>query len=223
MNANCCVCGKDLERLMPDGAVRAFCASCGDHRTRLHDLWNMTFQAMDFTEDQLLEFHDAFETIVDQAKMQATINLPLNYGDQLIKQEKCESAVAARLALLRADGVTDLDIRTWWNMYDLDRRLMLYIQDLLEMALFLKLTQGDGLSKTDALIRLRKHRPSYGEPCNTQNRQDDDRPLPFELRDRINASMGRRGSSDLAELRHDLDHSTSFNSFVRREMRLGRI
>ena len=76
----------------------------------------------------LSEARDTVRTMLEQAKKDAekegTVNIPQNFGDILLEKEASDEKTKAKLAKLRKEGVTDKDIKWWWNMYDLERRMM---------------------------------------------------------------------------------------------------
>ena len=61
----------------------------------------------------------------EDARKETTDNLPPNYGDWLLEKEATDPNIKFRLAKARKDGARDEDIRIWWNLPDLERRLML--------------------------------------------------------------------------------------------------
>lgn len=65
----------------------------------------------------------------EESIREGTWDLPANYGDRLLEWEVTDDAVRAALAEKRAEGVTDEDIRWWWNRDDLERRAMLKADD----------------------------------------------------------------------------------------------
>jgi hypothetical protein len=75
------------------------------------------------------EARETIRTFIQQAKEEAqregTADLPQNFGDELLAIESTDEKVKAMFSNVRKEGVTDEDIRWWWNMPDLERRLML--------------------------------------------------------------------------------------------------
>ena len=51
------------------------------------------------------------------------------------------------LAKKRAEGVRDEDIRWWWSMHDLERRMMIKVDDISRLALYIKLRETEGLTE----------------------------------------------------------------------------
>ena len=134
--------------------------------------------------------------------------------------EKTRTMLSAK----RKEGVTDEDIRWAWNMPDLERRLMLKEDDdeNSRIALFMHhLDQGH--SPEEAAVRVKKFHPMYGDPNDTSKSSGDDRPLPFELKDRINRYIEMRSQQGADSFKTDLEATSSFNALVRLEIRNGNL
>jgi len=168
-----------------------------------------------------------FNTLLEQAKREAqkegTLDLPLNFGDILLKKEATDEKIRSILAKKRKEGVKDEDIRWWWNMHDLERRMMLKIDDIFRLALFAKLVEEDGLTKEEAAKRVRKLFPIFGDPDDTTHSSGDDRPLPYELKDRINNYTMKRSMLDPERYKKEIEESSSFNALIRKEIRKGNL
>jgi hypothetical protein len=158
-----------------------------------------------------------------EARAEGTDDLPADLGDQLLKRERASNAEAvAMLSKKRAEGVRDEDIRRWWNMHDLERRLMLKNDDTSRMGVFLW-ALDQGLSKEAAADKVRRTFPMFGDPADESHSAGDDRPLPDELKDRINRYVERRQKSDADQFKRDVEESSSFNALVRAEVRSGNL
>jgi len=132
---------------------------------------------------------DNVRTMLEQAKKDAqkegTGNLPQNFGDILLEREATDEKIKSMLAKLMKDGVTDKDIKLWWNMQDLERRMIQQEDFMSRFALFLKLRE-DGLDEKEAAKGVAKRFLIFGDPDDTTLGSGEDRPLPYELKDRIN-------------------------------------
>ena len=111
----------------------------GNHERQLEDMYVKMY-----VSDKgmpLSEARQAIRGFIQQAKeegvKEGTANLPPNFGDELLRQESSDEKIGAVLASIRKKGVTDEDIRWWWNMPDLDRRLMLKEDEANRLALFI--------------------------------------------------------------------------------------
>jgi hypothetical protein len=81
-------------------------------------------------------FNDMYNQVAEESKKEGTINLPRNYGDELLAKENSDEKIKKMLAKRRKEGVTDEDIKWWWNMHDYERRMMLKVDELNRIALF---------------------------------------------------------------------------------------
>jgi len=70
---------------------------------------------------------------------------------------------------------------------------------------------------------LKKFHPMYGDPNDTSKSSGDDRPLPFELEDRIKRYIEMRREQGGDFFKADLEATSSFNALVRREIRNGNL
>jgi len=165
-------------------------------------------------------------TLIQQAKEEAqregTADLPQNFGDVLLSRESTDEQTRAKLSAKRKEGVTDEDIRWAWNMLDLERRLMQKEDENSRIAAFMH-HLDQGLSQEEAAIRVKKFNAMYGDPNDTSKSSGDDRPLPFELKDRINRYIEMRAEQGADSFKADLEASSSFNALVRLEMRNGKL
>lgn len=155
--------------------------SSTDIEKQLEEQYVPIFQLMGMSLSQAKStFREMLELAKEEAQSEGTLNLPQNLGDILLKKD------SAMLAKRRKEGVRDEDIRWWMNRHELDRKMMIKVDDLSKFALFKKLMHEDGLNEYDAAKEVRKWFPDYGDPEDTTHTTGDDRPLPFELKDRIN-------------------------------------
>lgn len=156
------------------------------------------------------------------SKKDGTANLPLNAGDMLLKKEATDPGTRSMLAKKRKEGVRNEDIRWWWNMYDLERCIMVEIDNIHRMAMYTHSLEH-GMSFEEAAAKVRKYHPMYGEPNDTSNSSGKDRPLPYELKDRVNAYIEKKTLSDPDGLKKQVEQLSSFNALVRKEIRKGHI
>ena len=166
-----------------------------------------------------------FRTLLEKAKKESleegTLDLPQNFGDILLEEESTDKEAKSYLAKVRKEGVKNEDIRWWWNMHDLERRMVTTADEWFQHALYLKLIEEDGLSRNEAAKRIRKFYPIYGDPDDTSVMTGEDRPLPIELKLRVNIYMTRSRQTDSKQFIKDLEESSSFNALIRREIKKG--
>lgn len=167
-------------------------------------------------------FRDILEQAKEEAKNEGTLNLPRNFGDILLEKESSDEKIKSMLAKKRMEGVTDKDIRWWWNMHDLERRIMLKVDDIHRLALFEKLRE-EGLDVEEVARRIGKSFPVFGDPDDTVHTTGEDRPLPYELKDRINIYIEKRSQRDSEQFKKEIEESSTVNSFIRKEIGKGNI
>ena len=168
-------------------------------------------------------FHDLYSQAENEAKAEGSIYFPINLGDILLEQESTRQGAKAMLSKRRREVVRDEDIRWWMNRHELDRKMMTKFDDVSKFALFLKLRQEDRLSEEEAGRQVKKYFPIFGDPDDTSTSSGDDRPLPFELKDRINLYIQARSQKDPAKYKEDMTRSSSFNALIRKEIKAGNV
>jgi hypothetical protein len=150
-------------------------------------------------------------------------DLPEKVGDFLLEGESTDKTIKSSLAKKRKEGVRDEDIRWWFNMDDLERSILLKLDDVTRHALFTKLRQEDGLSEGEAANGVRRRYPVFGDPDDTTVATGEDRPLPYELKDRIRSFVKKRMQRDPEAFKKEIKGSLSFNALIRGEVKKGNI
>jgi len=168
-------------------------------------------------------FHDLYRQAESEAKKEGSINLPTNLGDILLEKESTHHETKSMLAKRRKDGVRDEDMRWWMNRHELDRKMMIKVDDINKLTLFTKLREQDGLSEEEAAREVKKYFPIFGDPNDTSTSHGDDRPLLFELKDRINVYIQKRSQTDPAKYKKEISESSSFNALIRKEVKAGNV
>jgi len=167
-------------------------------------------------------FHDMLKQIKEESENEGTSNLPQDFGDILLERESTNERTKSMLAKKRNEGVKDEDMRWWWNMYDIERRMMLKVDEFHRLALFEKL-QEENLSAEEAAERVRKSFPIFGDPDDTTNATGKDKPLPYELKDRINIYIEKRSKTNPEQFKREVEQSSTVNCLIRREIEKGNI
>ena len=162
---------------------------------------------------------ESVKEAVRRSKANGTFDSPPNMGDLILQAEATDEATRKRFAVKRAEGVTDADIRWWLNMHDVERHLLLLQDEAAKLGVFLY-WRDQGLSDEEA-GRKAARMVNYGDPTDTSHWSSDDRPLPIELKDRVNRLI-LSFAPDLPEARQHMESFSSANAFVRAEMRAGR-
>lgn len=168
-------------------------------------------------------FHDLYKLAENEAKAEGSINLPINLGDILLEKESTSQKIKSMLTKRRKEGVRDEDIRLWMNRHELDRKMMMKVDDMSKMALYTKLIEEDRLSAEEAAKEVKKYFPILGDPDDTSTSVGDDRPLPSELKDRINVYIQKRSQTDPEKYKKEIAESSSFNALIRKEIKKGNV
>jgi hypothetical protein len=167
-------------------------------------------------------FREMLKKAKEDSQKEGGANLPNNFGDLLLEKEPNDEKIKRIMAKKRAEGVRDEDIKWWWNMHELERRMMSKVDELAAFAMFLE-SRERGEEENIAALRVRKYHPFYGEPDDTSHASGNDRPLPYELKDRINIYIQKRAITDPKEYKGAIEKSSSFNSLIRSEIKNGNI
>jgi len=160
--------------------------------------------------------------LIKQAKknLSKNIYLPKNYGDYLLKNESKDEWIKDFLAKKRAEGVRDEDIRWLWNMKNLEREALAEWGQYNIAEMYSKFIREDGLSKEEALKKMKKALPIYGAGLPEGTNKDI---LPFELRDRVSNYTAKRGKFDPERLKKEMNDAVTCNDFIRQEIKKGNI
>lgn len=146
--------------------------------------------------------------------------LPQNFGDTILQKEK-EDPKFMNMHVKRNDGVQDADIKWFWNMHPLERCMLEIDDETARLTAYMHHSES-GMSGENAGKEVRKFHPMFGTPEDTQHTQGDDRPLPVELKDRINKWL-EKNTTDPQAFKDRLSRYSTMNSFVRAEIKAGNI
>ena len=167
-------------------------------------------------------FRDLIKEAKEESLKEGTSKFPQNFGDILLEEESTNPHYKSLLAKKRNQGATDEDIRWWWNMHDLEKRMMTKDDNLNGFALFLKLKE-DGLNEEEAGKRVKKSRPIFGDPDDAITSTGEDRPLPWELKNRVNIYIQKRSQPGTEKFKNEIAESSSFNALIRKEIKSGKV
>ncbi len=196
-----------------------FFSKYNEKEKALLDLYVQQFQKMGIPESSKMA-----ENLLDEAIKEAKkVALPPNAGDKILEKEKTDENTHKVLEKKRREGVRDEDIKWWWNLDNVERMMMLKVDEFHRLALHIKCRQDDGLSVERAAEQVRKHHPIFGNPEDTTHTQGDDRPLPEELKDRINIYIENQFINNSEKFKKEIEQSTTFNALVRKEIRAGKL
>ncbi len=198
--------------------------SSSDIEKQLEDIYLPMFQMMMGMSSSQAKgtFHDMLKQAKEESLKEGTLNLPQNFGDILLEKESLDDKIKSMLARKRIVGARDADIRWWWNMHDLERRIMVKVDELNRMAMFIDSLEK-GMKENKASERVRKFHPIYGDPEDTSHTTDDNGPLPYELKDRINIYIEKRGRANPEQYKREIETSSTFNALIRKEIKKGNV
>ena len=183
-------------------------------------------QLMEVMDISLPQAQVMFIRLLEQARHESsdlgTSKLPEDYGNLLLAREGEDEKVRSMLASRRNEGVRNEDVLWWWNMHDLERRMMLKVDEQRRTTQYLRHRQA-GLSKDEAGERVRTYYPTYGDPEDLPEAGPEDNHLPPELKRRIDRYIQKRLEIDGDGLKKEMEASTTFNALVRKEIRNGKL
>jgi hypothetical protein len=165
-------------------------------------------------------FRDLLKNAREESLEEGTSNLPLNFGEILLEKESTDEKIKSWLAMKRNEGVRDEDIREWWNMHDLERRILLGFDHMTRFSQLSRLGWGDQPYE-GRIATAGKFLPIYGDPNEPSYTAGDDRPLPYELKNRVNRYLEIRIQTDPIEFRKEVEKSSTLNALIRREIKRG--
>ena len=166
---------------------------------------------------------DMLGQVYKEAHEEGTDSLPPNCGDLFLEKESSDKKIGAMLKKKRTQGVSDDDIRNWWNIHDIERRMILKIDDAFKDAQFFKFTKQYGLNEDDAMKAIRKNFPIFGDPYDKTDASRNDRPLPYELMNRVNSYIKKMSQIDSEKYQKTVEASSTLNAFIRKELKKGQL
>ncbi|HNR53049.1 MAG TPA: DUF4190 domain-containing protein [Candidatus Dojkabacteria bacterium] len=130
------------------------------------------------------------------------------YNESKLSEEYLES--------VRAEGATDSDIESWWNLTEVERALIIKDDIVSRMAVFID-AKTKGLSDKKAMDEVKKAFPIFDIDFYKKNKEDgQNRPLPYELKDKINLHMLELANEiGLEKLKKEVRKYPTFNSYIR--------
>jgi hypothetical protein len=168
---------------------------------------------------------EAIKVCRKTAIREGTIDHPTDYGEFLILSAQSGDARAKEiLDKARREGATSEDIRDFWSLDDLERRMIKFYEDTLLSAMLRSLWKPGLPEHLEKEIEseVRKTWPVYGDPHDSSLGNGDDRPLPYELRNRVERWRTRFiCEKDGERLRVKAHGYSTFNALVRAEIRQG--
>ncbi|MFK7922713.1 MAG: CHAT domain-containing protein, partial [Bacteroidia bacterium] len=158
----------------------------------------------------------------EAAEEDKVYKLPEHYGDLLIDGVERQDPDCYAFVLRAVQGGASIEeVREWWNLPDLERRMYGWEADVLHNTLFVHLLQT-GYGEDEAFAVMKKHTVFFGDPSDQSLLTGEDRPLPPETRLWISAFIENATGSIHPATLHELavDYS-SINAFIRQQRTLG--
>ena len=180
---------------------------------------------------------------IKESKGAGTYILPSNFGNIMLGEERAKDPRIEKVAEIfrrvlpqkRNEGVRDEDIKWWWNLNDVERYIMLNVDEFHKLALFIsaiknsKSTDREKAGDEAGRIVWEAH-PIYtnGDPNIKPEKapsgiKREDFPLPIELKDRINCYIEKKAKSNPEGIKQEFKKFSTFNAFVRKEIKVGNI
>ncbi|MHC1716608.1 MAG: DUF4190 domain-containing protein [Candidatus Dojkabacteria bacterium] len=130
------------------------------------------------------------------------------YGKNELSEEYLES--------VKAEGATDSDIESWWNLTETERASIIEDDMTSRMAVFLD-AKTKGLSDKRAMDEVKKAFPIFDIDFYKETWEGEkNRPLPYELKDKINLHMLELADEiGLERLKKEVRKYPTFNSYIR--------
>ncbi len=174
------------------------------------------------------------EESISSSKEAGTYLLPSNMGEIILgkayaKDEKTYlfyKEIKETLPLKYREGVTDDDIKWWWNINDVERyilekkdiesRFLMIVEHVYEYAG--EISEEKAIE--EGINQVRKYHPIYSAYLKPMSKED---PIPIELKDRVNIYIEKRSKGNIDEYKREIEESSSFNDLIRREIKNGKL
>lgn len=133
---------------------------------------------------------------------------PHNMGDYLLKNEINNTRIKRMIEKRRLFGVTDEQIRQWWNKDELERGLIKKFSEFQRMAIY-SMLKNQGMSSKEAGKKVKMCFPTYGE-------KDLSLHLPYEIKEKVDNYIYTSLSNPqtAAAIRQQIEAAGSVNDFI---------
>ena len=136
--------------------------------------------------------------------------VPDNFGDYLLENEETNESIRQMLAARWDIGVTEQEIRDWWNKTEIERRLIRKCFEMELKSAFI-LFRANGLSYDEAGKQVRKIMIVYGE-------RDFDVNIPYEWKEKVDRLMVDALADDSERVQAEAILYPSINDYVRERL-----
>jgi len=196
-----------------------------DFKEELYQDYLEIFNNMGISKSKAEEFsHTIYEGAKQLSIENGTAILPILFGDYILEKEKKGEKLSLNLNLnkIRSEGVTDEDIRNWYNIIDIKRKAMIKEDEFFRFKAFVNFRKK-GMTEDEAMRETRKINPFYGDPDDETNMSGEDRPLPYELKLRVNDYDEKMRNNNPESYKKKMEQFTSYNALIRKELESGNI
>ena len=119
------------------------------------------------------------ELIADvKQELKDSPDLPVKFGDYILENESVNEKIGNMLSDRRKLGVSDEELREWWNKSALERSVIRKIDEMFHMTVFMW-AREHGMSPEDASGHVKNSLPMFSET-------DLDNALPYEWKEKVN-------------------------------------
>lgn len=196
----------------------------------------MIFDQMkcDISESKIMA-KDLLDKAIEVSKSEGSYYFPTNFGNIVLGLDKAPNSYIERCAEIyrknipskKSEGVRDEDILNWLNRNDVERNIVVQFDNVAKMAMFINEFETSKETTEEKIAekgseKIRKYFPFYGNPNDTSHTTGDDRPIPYELKDRVNIYV-EKVKHDPEKFKSVLEKYSSYNAFIRKEIRDGNL
>ena len=208
-----------------------------DIEKALLDLYTQTLSMMNMPSAEAKKMSgDILDQAIEESKKEGTYYLPQNLGDIILGNAESNNpainrfaeCIRQKLPKKKMEGVKDEDVRRWWNLNDIERRMTVMQDNISKTSSYIMLTEKNNESSQEkrsekAVAKVKKSFPDFDDSDDTSYSSGDDKPLPYELKDRINIYIQKRTNENPEKFKTEIEQASSFNALIRREIKTGNL
>ena len=205
-----------------------------DERRLLNEYSELLSIQMGYSNDQAAQLVEIMiDRCIEEAKKDDYYDIPLNFGDAILGSAQINNSkfstflnfMKDNLHLLKVEGVTDSDIRWWWNMSEVERRMAREVDAISRRGAFMQFLE-DGLEPPDAAFKVKTHFPTFGTfQYSDPQLKGENRPLPYELKKRIGEWIVKKMKSEPTgrSFKMNCEKAGSEDAYIRQEIKNGNL
>jgi len=153
-------------------------------------------------------------------KLMNSTNTQINIEDKFFKDRV--DYYKKYIDVRKKEGVIESDIRSWWDLHYLERAFIQELDNSFRLVAAL-INREKGLSGEESAKLIRRIFITYGDPNDTSHAIGDNRPLPYELKDRINKYIEKRTRENPTAFKNEIQNYETYNALIRAEIKKGNI